>query len=970
MLGRAVDVFANAGPIVGRDAELGALEAALSGLADGSSGFLSFEGEPGIGKTRLLGELRERAERDGHLVLAGTGAEFERDLPYGVWVDALDDYVASQDLSLARDVIQELSTVLPSLRGDTADGAGVADERYRVHRAMRALLGALSDDQALLLVLDDLHWADDASVELLGALLRRGLGPSVLVAIGFRTGQAPERLTAALASQATTRHVLAPLDEAQATELLAGLEPDAAATIISRGAGVPFYLEQLARADPSAGAHTDGEVVELGGVPAAVTAVLAEELNALTPPARGLLDAAAVAGEPFELDLAAAVAQTAPADALDSLDELLAADLVRPTSVPRRFGFRHPIVRQAVYQSQRAGRRLAAHARAAEELAARGASASERAGHVEHAAAQADAAAIAVLLEAGDETLGRAPAAAGRWYEAALRLLPGGAREQQVEVLVKLASALRASGELERCRTTLLDALARLPPQADVRRIELTAQCAAVEHWQGRHDDAHRRLVGALEDLPDRDTAQAAALQIEVAVDSLYEMDHAHAVDMARDALATAQRLDDQGLVMAAAAALALAAAVKGDTPLAQEHRELAIAELDRLPEADLARRLDALYHLGWAENYLERYDDAVAHAERGLELARATGQGRLLVPLMLVKGYPLQMQGRLAESLDAAQTAVEIARLSANPHYLFWALFEVAWARYYAGDLAGAIEACGESKRVGGGKLTLGTMPSAGGGPGWAHAAALLEAGDPAGSLAMVELLGDDELAWAIPVERCFNWESIALAELAIGRPDDAERHAAKAEATAAGLGLNIPTAVAARTRAAVALAAGDVKSARAAGEAAVNGADAVGATLQAAFARLALGRALVGGADRKAAIEVLRQAEQDFDRCGSQRARDDARRELRKLGARAEPRGPASADDSGLGALTKREHEIADLVTDRMTNREIAAALFLSDKTIESHVRNIFMKLGVSSRVDVAKTVERERANETAPA
>jgi DNA-binding NarL/FixJ family response regulator len=153
-------------------------------------------------------------------------------------------------------------------------------------------------------------------------------------------------------------------------------------------------------------------------------------------------------------------------------------------------------------------------------------------------------------------------------------------------------------------------------------------------------------------------------------------------------------------------------------------------------------------------------------------------------------------------------------------------------------------------------------------------------------------------------------------------------------------------------------------------AGEAAVSGADAVGASLQAAFARLALGRALVGADDRKAAIDVLRQAEQVFDRCGSQRARDEARRELRKLGARAEPRGPASADDSGLGALTKREHEIAGLVTDRMTNREIAATLFLSDKTIESHVRNIFMKLGVSSRVDVAKTVERERASETAPA
>jgi len=315
-----VDVLPDAGPIIGREAEIQALEAALRGLAEGRAACLSFEGEPGIGKTRLLQELRERAEREGHLALTGTGAEFERDLPYGVWVDALDDYVASQELELSAEVTHELARILPSLRTGGTDGAVVADERYQAHRAMRSLLAALSDDQALLLILDDLHWADDASLELLGALLRRGLGASVLLAVGFRSGQAPERLTAALAAQSAARHVLAPLDEAQAAELLTGIEPDAATAIISRGGGVPFYLEQLARAGPAAVARTNGDVPELGGVPAAVVAVLAEELNSLPRAARELLDAAAVTGEPFELDLAAAVAGAAPADALDALD--------------------------------------------------------------------------------------------------------------------------------------------------------------------------------------------------------------------------------------------------------------------------------------------------------------------------------------------------------------------------------------------------------------------------------------------------------------------------------------------------------------------------------------------------------------------------------------------------------------------------------------------------------------------------
>ena len=151
-------------------------------------------------------------------------------------------------------------------------------------------------------------------------------------------------------------------------------------------------------------------------------------------------------------------------------------------------------------------------------------------------------------------------------------------------------------------------------------------------------------------------------------------------------------------------------------------------------------------------------------------------------------------------------------------------------------------------------------------------------------------------------------------------------------------------------------------LQAARVAEQAAVR-AELVGARLVAAFARALAGRALVAAGERTAAIAALRAAESVLDACGSVRVRDEMRRELRKLGARAEKRGPAAAGDSGVAALTKRELEIAELVTDRRTNREIAGALFLSDKTIESHLRNIFVKLGVSSRVDVARAVERAR-------
>jgi DNA-binding NarL/FixJ family response regulator len=119
-------------------------------------------------------------------------------------------------------------------------------------------------------------------------------------------------------------------------------------------------------------------------------------------------------------------------------------------------------------------------------------------------------------------------------------------------------------------------------------------------------------------------------------------------------------------------------------------------------------------------------------------------------------------------------------------------------------------------------------------------------------------------------------------------------------------------------------------------------------------------LGQALAALGERKAAIEALREAERELDACGSVRVRDEARRALRKLGARAESRGPAATDVSGVGALSRREREICELITARMTNKEIAAQLFLSEKTIESHVRNAFFKLGASSRVQVARIME----------
>ena len=412
-------------------------------------------------------------------------------------------------------------------------------------------------------------------------------------------------------------------------------------------------------------------------VPQAVAAAIASELESLSAQSRAFLDAAAVAGEPFEPDLAAAIAELSDDQGLAALDDLLALDLVRPTEVPRRFGFRHPLVRRSRV-------RVDARGLAAGGPRARRARRSPPGAPTPPSGPTTSSSPQRQGDQAGDRGAARgrarspppaAPAAAARWYEAALRLLPGGDAERQVEVRVALASALRSLGELERCRTTLLDAAERLGPEAAMRRVELTAQCASVEHWQGRHEDAHRRLVRAWEDLPDRGTPEAAALQVELTVDGLYGNDFDQTFEMGDGALETARPLGDRGLTAAAASVLALGeAAAAGPRPRAStapRHWSRSSAWTTRSWRTGSRRSTtSAGPRTTWSTTTTRLGTPSAASRSPG-----RWGTGRLLVPLMLMRCYPFEMQGRLAEAIELCETAVEIARVSANPHYLFWAL-------------------------------------------------------------------------------------------------------------------------------------------------------------------------------------------------------------------------------------------------------------------------------------------------------
>src|SRR3954452_13907270 len=324
--------------LIGRTSELAALEAALDGIREGPGRVVDLRGEPGIGKTRLLAELGELAEERKYLVLSGRGAELERDLPFGPFVDALDDYLGSLSPSLferlGEDTAAELAAISPSIPVSAGPPAsGPQAERFRAHRAVRLLLEALSGPRPLVLCIDDLQWGDPASVELVLHLLRKRPAGSVLLVLALRPRQAPGRLLAALdgARREGSAELLGlgPLDRGRADALLGDAVDRMTREALYRDSGGnPFYLEQLARTVGARGAQPR-TLDSLAGeeLPDAVIAALAVELDELSAGARRVLGWAAVLGEPFESDVAAEPAGMPEDDALTALDELLDSGL-------------------------------------------------------------------------------------------------------------------------------------------------------------------------------------------------------------------------------------------------------------------------------------------------------------------------------------------------------------------------------------------------------------------------------------------------------------------------------------------------------------------------------------------------------------------------------------------------------------------------------------------------------------------
>ena len=329
----------------------------------------------------------------------------------------------------------------------------------------------------------------------------------------------------------------------------------ARARLFRESGGNPFYAQALLRA--GAAAPAGPAALSAAGLPRAVAAALVSEIAGLEPGARRFLEGAAVAGDPFEPGIAAAAAGVSDPEALAALDALLAADLVRETQQPRRFAFRHPLVRRAVYEAAGGGWRLAAHTRAADALASRGATEAERAHHVARAAHPGDMVAVELLERAAAQTALTAPATAAGWHEAALRLLPEAREhdERRLGLLGGQASALAAAGRAVEARDVLRRVLALLPADAAAERVGVAVALAELQAlWTQEPDEARRLVEAERAALGGKAPGLAAALTLVMARERAVHADHSGAEALADQARAAAHAAGDPALGAEAAA--------------------------------------------------------------------------------------------------------------------------------------------------------------------------------------------------------------------------------------------------------------------------------------------------------------------------------------------------------------------------------------------------------------------------------
>ncbi len=969
---------------VGRRAEserLAALLEVSAGHPIGATRALLLDGDAGVGKTRLLGELGDSARARGWSVAVGHCLDFgDSALPYLPFSEVVGRLIEELPRETVARVLQTYPAVerlqpgrrlLPATNGEHRDASGTSLDRQELFEAMHALLEAAAERTPLLLIIEDAHWADQSTREMLSFLFVRPFVAPVVIVVSYRADDLHRRhpLRAQVGEWLRLRGVerlhLEPLPDSAVRELIGQLHPDPMeedqlVEIIARSEGNPFFVEELVGAAPGPDR----------GLPTDLVGVLLARIDRLDEPTRQVVRAAGVAGRRVShAQLAAVTGMPEPA-----LEEALRQAVEANVLVTQRssYAFRHALLAEATYDDLLPGERVRLHAAYAEALRSGRASgtAAELARHARLAMDHETA--IDASIRAGREAMSvGGPDEAARHFEQALRLVADPRRAagdfDLAQLLVDTAEAFLASGQPMRADALLAEQLARLPADAPAawRPRLLAARAEAMIRIEPEEDPlavsaeavrllppgetgvratvlaTHARILAAHGRYEDAQLAAAEALALAEQLDLPL---------VASDAITTLSGLKRFGPPEALRTALTNAVARAESTGAVQaelrgrflmgrsyeDHADWAEAErwyrsvIDKAEAASLPwapNVFDARWQLTWLCWVQGRWDEL-------LQLTDLTGQtpprvSRLLLDLLRLQvefargGRPVELPAmREAWALDgligiyACGLSIEVAGRDGNP--------DAAVELYDEGvAVLTAIWHPGFGARIRLAATTVGVVAdnlpevAARERPALVAAAERLVAEghgvrtnyqDPTG------YWGPEGQAWVLRLDA----ELLRVRWLAGVDPPAADGLVGAWRET-------------------------------------VRGFEGIGYAYETARSRTALAEILRATGDAAA-------ADRERELAVAEAAALGAAPLLHRLGVDQAPAGDRRSD-VGSGGLTPRELEVLDLIAAGRSNSEIGQQLFISRKTASVHVSNILAKLGAATRTEAVALARRRR-------
>jgi DNA-binding CsgD family transcriptional regulator len=938
--------------ILGRDAELAVLSAATGAAEAGHGAFVLVEGSAGIGKTTLLRAACARPKVPGPRILTARGLALESGFAYGIARQLIEPVRASAGPA-EWDELLDGAAGLAARVFDWAGAGSVEDDvPYATTHGLYWLAANLAARGPLLIAVDDAHWADAPSLRWLTHLAARIDGLAIALLLAVRSGpDEPAVLDELRACPACTPLPLRPLDgEATAALVRERLGGQADAELCRAchdyTGGNPFLLESLAAAlrEPGSG----DPLARVGNLaPEPVARAVLRRVSQLGEGAGRLTRALAVLGGPAPVRHAAALAGQDLPDAARLADGLRAADVLAPGPV---LEFAHPIVRAAVYESIPAGERALAHAQAARLLEHDGADPERIALHLLRSEPGGSAQVVALLRAAAQAASGHgAPGPAASYLRRALDEPPGPVARPALLLELGLALAAERSPAAPAALKEAVE-LTTAPPEHATAAL-LSARLLGI--W-GHHDSAAAICRDALV-RPGGPGPAADSLEAELFANAFINAAATGEVlERAQSRLAspsTSSAWRVNSAMLAAAAAQP-----PGD---ALGHLAPVLGEGLRDVPPDSLTAVYALLVLIWSGELAAASDIC----EAVLSAARRRGSMSMVAHASCLRSMIMRRLGRFDDAAADAALALDFKLATSPP-------LAVAWAAGLCIEPLTRLGRFGEADAVA--SAAADREPP----PGWIHTLTFLQA---RGALrvaqrrhaeALEDLLaaGTGWRALGVDNPAAASWRTAAAAaHTALGHHQEAAELATEQLTLARKVGTPVTLGTALRVYAAAADAGHPAHPGRsgrsgqsAAGESlaeAVGLLESTPARYELALALTDLGAFLRRSGRRADAHVPLRRALDLAQRTGAAPLAERARRELLATGAR--PRRTAL---TGPDALTSAERRVAGLAADGLSNRQIAQHLFITQPTVETHLRHAFHKLGITSRADLPAQLDRE--------